>query len=54
MKGKKAAKHLINKVFQPSVICKIGHGSGFKNKDGKAYLEKEQKKKFQCMNEYVR
>lgn len=44
MKGKNAAKQLINKVFQCSVIRKIGHGSGFKNKDEKAYLEKEAEK----------
>lgn len=33
MKGKNIAKLLINKVFQCSVLCKIGQGSGFKNKD---------------------
>lgn len=44
MKGKNAAKQLNNKVFQCSVIRKIGHGGGFKNKDEKAYLEKEAEK----------
>ena len=44
MKGKNAAKPLVNKVFQFSVIWKIRHGSGFENKDEKAYLEKEAEK----------
>lgn len=53
MKGKNAAKQLNNKVFQCSVIRKIGHGGGFKNKDEKANIwKKKQKKKF-CMKEYV-
>ena len=38
MKGKNAAKPLINKVFLCSVIWKIRHGNGFENKDEKAYL----------------
>ena len=44
MKGKNASKPLVNKVFQCSVIWKIRHGSGFENKDEKAYLEKEAEK----------
>lgn len=44
MKGKNAAKPLVNKVFQCSVIWKIRHGSGFENKGEKAYLEKEAEK----------
>lgn len=53
MKGKKK-KQLFNEIFQCSVICKIGHGSEFKNKDEKAYLKKKKKKKSQCMKEYVK
>lgn len=45
MKGKNAAQQLIMKVFLCSVICKIGHGSGFKNKNEKAYLEKRSRKR---------
>lgn len=44
MKGKNASKPLVNKVFQCSVTWKIRHGSGFENKDEKAYLEKEAEK----------
>ena len=44
MKGKNAAKPLINKVFLCSVIWKIRHGNGFENKDEKAYLENEAEK----------
>lgn len=44
MKRKNAAKPLVNKVSQCSVIWKIRHGSGFENKDKKAYLEKEAEK----------
>lgn len=49
MKGKNAAKPPINKVFLCSV-WKIRHGSGFENKDEKAY-GKKQKKKFHMKKE---
>jgi hypothetical protein len=35
MEDKNAAKQLINKAFQCSVICEIGHGGSSKNKDEK-------------------